>query len=215
MDINTYCPIDFSICYNICSQNMYKITDNKSPQSDNQKKQKIVRTLVTITCTLLVVLLILLLVFLILKNQQNNQNKKQYTSIFDASLVTDASSLDNKSFTVSSPTNDDAYLVSVVMNTTTSNASLGNFATHDYLYSIYDGNPNNVLTLTLLVKDNSNNTSVSDKLSDIVFTIELGDKDNHSPITLDKADDNTRTATYSSTNDIKIYSISVNWFIAL
>ena len=194
---------------------MYEIKKSPKQSGDNQKRQNIIRTMVIISCTLLVVLLILLLVFLILRNQQqNDQNKKKYTSSFTSSLVSDTSSLDNKSFTVTSPTDDNAYLVSVMMNTTTSNASLGNYETHNYLYSIYGGSPNNVLTLTLNVKD-SNNSNVSNKISDIEFTIELGDKDSHSPITLDKADESTKAATYSSSNEIKIYSISVDWFIVL
>ena len=194
---------------------MYEIKKSPKQSGDNQKRQNIIRTMVIISCTLLVVLLILLLVILILRNQQqNNQNNKKYTSIFTSSLVSDTSSLDNKSFTVTSPTDDNTYLVSVVMNTTTSNASLGNYETHNYIYSIYGGSPNNVLTLTLNVKD-SNNNNVSSKISDIEFTIELGDKDSHSSITLDKADETTKTATYSSSNEIKIYSISVDWYIAL
>ena len=193
---------------------MYEVKQSPKQSGDNQKKKYFIRTMVIISCALLVVLLIFLLVFLILKNQQNGQNKKKYTSSFDATILTDTSSLNNKSFTITSPTSDNVYLVSVVMNTTTSNASLGNYETHNYLYSIYDGVPNNVLTLALNVKD-SNNNSVPNKISDIVFTIELGDKNSHSPTTLDKADENTKTATYQSQNTITFYSISVDWFILL
>ena len=164
---------------------------------------------------ILLIFLIILLILLLLKNKHNDadNNKRKITSSFDTSLLTDTSSLDNKSFTLTTSFNDE-YYVSVVMNTTTSNASIGSYTSHDYLYSIYDGNPNNELTLTLKVSDNENN-DISNTVSDIVFTIELGDKDSHTPITLDKANENNKTTTYISNNTITIYSITVDWYITI
>lgn len=213
-DLVIYVTINH-VCYNIKYINMYQVSENKKPlKSDNDNKKKTLKIVLIISSIVLVIILALLIVLLWFNNNKpNTSNKVKYNNSYDASLLTDTSSLKNKSFTINGTTNDDKYVVSVIMNTTTSNASIGSYTEHDYLYSIYDGIPNNELILTLKVKED--NSDISDKISDITFTIYLGDKDSYNPITLDMANENNKSSIYTSNEDISIYRIDVEWCVSL
>ena len=193
---------------------MYKLKENNKPhQDDGGNKKKTLKIVLIISSILLVILIALLVVLLWFNNNKpNTSNKVKYTSSYDASLLTDTSSLNNKSFTISGTSSDDKYVVNIILDTKTSNASIGSYVEQDYLYSIYDGNPNNELTITLNVKEDSND--VSNKASDITFTIYVGDKNSNTPITLDKANENNKTSTYTSNEDISIYKVDVEWYMS-
>ena len=179
----------------------------KQTPKDREKKNKKIAIIVIISSIALVILIVLLVILLILRNQQNpNNNKVKYQVTYDTSLVTNSTSLDGKgvSFTVTS--GDDKYDVSIRLDTTTSNASIGSYVDKDYMYTIYDANPNK-LDMSLLVKDKESNSNVT-SISDIKYTLYLGDKNDYQILSLE-----SNASTYSSEYEISIYKLDVEFYI--
>ena len=84
---------------------MYKLKENNKPhQDDGSNKKKTLKIVLIISSILFVILLVLLIIWLWFRNnnQPNTPNKVKYNNSYDASLITDTSSLDNKSFTIES-----------------------------------------------------------------------------------------------------------------
>ena len=178
----------------------------KETPKDRDKKKKNITIIIVISSIALIILIVLLITLLILRNKQDqNNNKVKYQVSYDTTLVTDTTSLDNKGVTFTVSSGDNKYNVSVELDTSTSNASIGSYTDKDYMYSIYDGHPN-TLDLVVTVKDNSNNNSID--ISDIVYTLYLGNKDGYSQKVLDK-----NASTYSSDNLISIYKLDVEFYI--
>ena len=178
----------------------------KETPKDRDKKKKNITIIVVVSSIALIILIVLLIILLLLRNRQNNNNNKvKYQVTYDTSLVLDTTSLDNKGVTFTVTSGDNKYNVSVKLDTSTSNASIGSYTDKDYMYSIYDGHPN-TLDLVVTVKDNSNNNSID--VSDITYTLYLGDKDGYTQKALDK-----NTSTYSSDNLISIYKLDVEFYI--
>ena len=178
----------------------------KETPKDKDKKKKNITIIIVVSSIALIILIVLLIILLLLRNRQNNNNNKvKYQVTYDTSLVLDTTSLDNKGVTFTVSSGDNKYNVSVKLDTSTSNASIGSYTDKDYLYSIYDGHPN-TLDLVVTVKDNSNNNSID--ISDIVYTLYLGDKDGYTQKVLDK-----NISTYSSDNLISIYKLDVEFYI--
>lgn len=182
-------------------------TVNKTPK-EREKKNKKITTIVIITSILLVIFVILLIVLLLLRNKQDqNNNKVKYQISYDTTLVTDITSLDSKSVSFTVTSGDNKYDVTVKLNTTNSNASIGSYMEHDYLYSIYDGHPN-TLDISLQIYSKENPSIKITTISDIKYTLYLGDKDEYHPLSLD-----INTSTYSSDNLISIYKLDVEFYM--
>ena len=178
----------------------------KETPKDRDKKKKNITIIVVVSSIALIILIVLLIILLLLRNRQNNNNNKvKYQVTYDTSLVLDTTSLDNKGVTFTITSGDNKYNVSIKLDTSTSNASIGSYTDKDYMYSIYDGHPN-TLDLVVTVKDNSNNNSID--ISDITYTLYLGNKDGYTQKVLDK-----NTSTYSSDNLISIYKLDVEFYV--
>ena len=179
----------------------------KETPKDRDKKKKNITIIVVVSSIALIILIVLLIILLLLRNRQNNNNNKvKYQVTYDTALVTDVTSLDNKGVTFTVSSGDNKYNVSIKLDTSTSNASIGSYTDKDYMYSIYDGHPN-TLDLIVTVKDNSNNNNSID-ISDITYTLYLGNKDGYTQKVLDK-----NTSTYSGDNLISIYKLDVEFYI--
>ena len=189
---------------------MYTVKEPPKENNDKEKKKKKITIIVVISSILVVILIALLVILLILRNQQNptTNNKVKYQATYDTTLVTDTTSLDNKGVTFTVTSGDNKYDVSVKLSTTTSNADIGSYIEHNYMYSIYDGHPN-ILDMSLTVKDKENNNkNITNNISDITYSLYLGDKDDYSILVLEKD-----ASTYSSDNLISIYKLDVEFYI--
>ena len=191
-------------------------TKNKANKSndDNKKVNKkllIILLLIGLILALIGVAILLGIHFFGGGDNGNNPNKKTYQiNNINPDILTDTTSLESDgSFIYQDTTSSDSYYLTITMKSNL-NSGLGNYSTKDYIYTVY-GSSSNTLSIYMDIYQKSDNQKI-DKYMDIHITMDIGDKDNHHPLSSDSYSINKEEhlVRYSSSADILLYSISLS-----
>ena len=155
-----------------------------------------------------VIIMVLLLVRYCKPKEESPKEKQSYLFNFEPTLVTDTTSLHDKTLSLN-VTVDSKYRCELSITSGVSNAMLGNYSIHDYMFKSY-GQETNTLSISVKFKDVSTDViSVVTDYEDLEYVLYLGDKDSHSIATSGYTVSEEGVLSYTSNTDIYLYKVAV------
>ena len=184
------------------------------PINDEEENRKRKWKYIIFFSTIGLIIIALAIVILILTNKKATPTYAEYSFSYSANDINSSTSLVNRDLNLEKVSEDNAYKGLLTFSTSSrSNAFIGDYETHDYLYKLSGKNPN-VLTIHMRLSSNDEHHIdhlISDYSTIVLFEGDVHDKKQIDPssLTIYLSDENRQlNVVYSSANDISIYSIS-------
>lgn len=186
---------------------------NKSNENSSDRKILTKYLLTSLLAVFIAVLIIIIAVLIIAFNRpilspNGDSNKKQYQFDITTNVLDSSSSLDSGDNYVYQSDKEGDYYISVKFSSN-ENAGIGSYIDKDYLFHSYGG-LTNTLTITFDVF-NSKNEELVNNYTDLSISIFQGNKDDNGPLSDYQLNNNV--ISYSSSEEIYIYSISIGFKI--
>ena len=180
--------------------------------NDAEEKKILTKYVLTSLFALLMMSLIAFIAILMIAlsrpvaSPNTDTNKKSYKFDLTTNVLDSTSGLDaNDNFVYVSP-KEDVYYISVTF-ASNENAGIGSYVDKDYLFHSYGGTINE-LTITFEIFDKETEQPFNN-YSDLSISISQGNKANNYPLYNYQLNDNV--ITYSSSEEIYVYSLSVGF----
>ena len=186
---------------------------SKDEVKEYENKLAFKYTSLALILLILLSILSLLIIFLIYLYYPAVPTKKHIKYTYTPNLIKDTTTLESDGSLILSDETD-TYKVTVNFKNKTGSGGLGSYATHNHIYEVYGANPN-TLNISVSLFDTSKG-QVVDKVSNVTYDIYLGEDGDHlSHLDSSKYTITDNVLSYSDTNDIYIYTLTVDMDITL
>lgn len=151
----------------------------------------------------LVVGTLMIVKYCIPQNKTPSTDKESYLFVFEPSLIDSTTALGEDNSLKVNHSNGNVKCT-LTIGCGESNALLGSYIDHDFLYESY-GKSLNTLTLNV----GFTNPEVVSDYSDLEYVVYIGSKDNHQILSEDKYTVENSKLTYTASEDIYLYGVAV------
>ena len=174
------------------------------------------KPLLIVSSTLVAILIVGVTVFLLLRYcspkkdtdpSDPGSGKITYLFNYEPTLINEGTSLQEDKSLVLENTLSNKFKATLTISCGESNAAIGPYLTHDFMYRSY-GKETNTLKLSISFIDVFTNQAISD-YENLEYVVYLGNSESHTALTNDKYVVENSVLTYTASETIYLYKVAV------